>query len=149
MVTLRIPFRHEEAETLKEMKFIKLYDDNIDLISQKRKEFESNIDIQITLQIYRELCREENPDDNEEIRDVFGRLPDHNPFQELYSDPNAEMNDDLQLAMLNKLGATVKKEDNIMSYDFYDLMRRTNEEQREIMFHTMHPLMSQCETHYS
>ncbi|GFX57928.1 hypothetical protein TNCV_3068951 [Trichonephila clavipes] len=30
-----------------------------------------------------------------------------------------------------------------MSYDdFYDLMRRANEEQREILFHTMHHLIS-------
>ncbi|GFQ90290.1 helitron_like_N domain-containing protein [Trichonephila clavata] len=53
----------------------------------KRKEFESNIDIERTLQICRELCREEVPDDNEEIRDVVGRLPDQKPFQELYNNP--------------------------------------------------------------
>ena len=129
MVTLHIPFRHEEAEILEEMKFIRLYDENVDLILQKKKEFESNIDIEKTLQICRELCREEVPDDNEEIRDVVGRLPDQNPFQELYNDPNVDINDDLQLAMLNKLGAIAKKKDNIMSYnDFYDLMRRANEE---------------------
>ncbi|GFY10452.1 ATP-dependent DNA helicase [Trichonephila clavipes] len=45
--------------------------------------------------------------------------------------------------MLNKLGAIAKKKENIMSYDdFYDLMRRANEEQREILFHTMHHLIS-------
>ncbi|GFY17473.1 uncharacterized protein TNCV_3518301 [Trichonephila clavipes] len=41
-----------------------------DLILQKRKEFESNIDIEKTLQICRELCREEDADDGEDIRDV-------------------------------------------------------------------------------
>ncbi|GFU97642.1 ATP-dependent DNA helicase [Trichonephila clavipes] len=87
------------------MKFIRLYDENVDLILQKRKEFESNIDIERTLQICRELCHEDVPDDNEEMRDVVGRLPDQNPFQELYNNPNAEINDDLQLAILNKLGA--------------------------------------------
>ncbi|GFQ64918.1 helitron_like_N domain-containing protein [Trichonephila clavata] len=87
IVCLHIPFRHEEADILENMKFIKLYDENVDLILQKRKEFESNIDIERTLQICRELCREEVPDDNEEIRDVVGRLPDQNPFQELYNNP--------------------------------------------------------------
>lgn len=76
MVTLHIPFRHEEADILENMKFIRLYDENVDLILQKREEFESNIDIERTLQICRELCREEDPDDNEEIRNVVGRLPD-------------------------------------------------------------------------
>ncbi|GFX04748.1 hypothetical protein TNCV_2247311 [Trichonephila clavipes] len=143
MVTLHIPFRHEESEILSQMKFIKIYDENVDLILQKRKEFESNIDIEKTLQICRELCREEDADDGEDIRDVAGRLPDQNPFQELYNNPTAEINGDLLYAMLNKLGAIAKKKENIMSYDdFYDLMRRANEEQREILFHTMHHLIS-------
>ncbi|GFR10858.1 ATP-dependent DNA helicase [Trichonephila clavata] len=147
MLTLHIPFRHEEANILKNMKFIRLYHENVDLILQKRKKFESNIDIERTLQIYRELCREEVPDDNEEIRDVVGRLPDQNPFQEFYNNSNAEINDDLQLAMLNKLGAIAKKKENITSYDgFYDLMRRANEEKREILFHTMHHLISTDES---
>ena len=67
IVTLHIPFRHEDAKILEQMKFIKLHDDNIDLILQKRKEFESNKDIERTLQICRELCREENPDDDEDF----------------------------------------------------------------------------------
>ncbi|GFX52191.1 ATP-dependent DNA helicase [Trichonephila clavipes] len=132
MVTLHIPFRHEESEILSQMKFIKIYDENVDLILQKRKEFESNIDIEKTLQICRELCREEDADDGEDIRDVAGGLPDQNPFQELYNNPTAEINGDLLYAMLNKLGAIAKTKENIMSYDdFYDLMRRANEEQRE------------------
>ncbi|GFR22603.1 helitron_like_N domain-containing protein [Trichonephila clavata] len=64
MVTLHIPFRREEADILENMKFIRLYDENADLIIQKRKEFESNVDIEGTLQICRESCREEVPDDN-------------------------------------------------------------------------------------
>ncbi|GFV46177.1 helitron_like_N domain-containing protein [Trichonephila clavipes] len=109
MVTLHIPFRHEESEILSQMKFIKIYDENVDLILQKRKEFESNIDIEKTLEICRELCREEDADDGEDIRDVAGRLPDQNPFQELYNNPTAEINGDLLYAMLNKLGAIAKK----------------------------------------
>ncbi|GFV36327.1 helitron_like_N domain-containing protein [Trichonephila clavipes] len=46
MVTSHIPFRHEESEILSQMKFIKISDENVDLILQKRKEFESNIDIE-------------------------------------------------------------------------------------------------------
>ncbi|CAG9840456.1 unnamed protein product [Diabrotica balteata] len=56
MVTLHIPFRHEESEVLSEMKFITIYKDNEDRILQNRKEFESNIDIAKIIQICRELC---------------------------------------------------------------------------------------------
>ena len=50
MVTLHLPFRSEEEEILAEMKFISIYDDNEDIILQRRKEFESNIDIDKTIQ---------------------------------------------------------------------------------------------------
>ncbi|GFY44972.1 helitron_like_N domain-containing protein [Trichonephila inaurata madagascariensis] len=55
MVTLPIPFRHEEADILESIKFIRLHDENVDPTLQKRKKFESNIDIERTLQICREL----------------------------------------------------------------------------------------------
>ncbi|GFX57929.1 helitron_like_N domain-containing protein [Trichonephila clavipes] len=57
MVTLHIPFRHEESEILSQMKFIKIYDENVDLILQKRKEFESNIDIENTTNLSRIMPR--------------------------------------------------------------------------------------------
>lgn len=85
MVTLHIPFRHEETEILEGMKYIKLYEENEGLILQKKKEFETNIDIKKILQIYRELCRQEVPDNNKGISDVGGRVPD--------PDVNAEIND--------------------------------------------------------
>ncbi|CAH0730177.1 unnamed protein product, partial [Brenthis ino] len=68
-------YGQEEVEILEEMKFIRLYDENVDLILQKRKEFEFNVEIERTLEICRELCREEVPDDNQEKRDV-GKFPD-------------------------------------------------------------------------
>ncbi|XP_049819970.1 uncharacterized protein LOC109605143 isoform X2 [Aethina tumida] len=71
MVTLHIPFRHEESDILENMKFIRLYDENVDLILQKRKEFESNIDIEKILQICRELGREEVPKVKEEITESW------------------------------------------------------------------------------
>lgn len=109
MVTLHIPFRCEEEEILAEMKFISKYDDYEDLIMQRRKEFESNINIEKTMQICRELCRQETSEEGDEIQDVVGRFPIENPFEQLYNNPNSDMNHDLRLAPLNKLGAIVKK----------------------------------------
>ncbi|XP_043273933.1 uncharacterized protein [Venturia canescens] len=79
MVTLHIPFRNEDAEILAEMKFIKIYDENEALILERRKEFESNLDIEKTIEICRQLCQEDgNPDDNDEseIQDVVDRFPE-------------------------------------------------------------------------
>ncbi|GFY53144.1 ATP-dependent DNA helicase [Trichonephila inaurata madagascariensis] len=41
MVSLHIPFRNENAEILAEMKFVNVYNNDEDLILQRRKEFES------------------------------------------------------------------------------------------------------------
>lgn len=143
MVTLHLPFRHEESEILAESLYLQLYKENEALILDRRKEFESNLDIEKTLEICRELCREYVPEDGEKINDVVGRIPNENPFAELYHNPNADLNDDLRLALFNELGAIAKKKENILPYpEFYGLMRKANEEQREILFHTMHHLIS-------
>lgn len=143
IVTLHLPFRHDESEILAESRYIQLYEENEALILDQRKEFESNLAIEKTLEICRELCREYVPDDREEINDVVGRIPNENPFAELYHNPNADLNNDLRLALYDKLGAISKKKENILSYpEFYGLMRKANEEQREILFHTMHHLIS-------
>ncbi|XP_063979337.1 uncharacterized protein LOC135163656 isoform X2 [Diachasmimorpha longicaudata] len=78
MVTLHMPFRHEEAEIIAERRYIQLYDENEALILEKRKEFESNLDIRKTLEICRELCREDINIDGEEINEVVGRIPSTN-----------------------------------------------------------------------
>lgn len=81
MVTLHLPLRIEEEEMLAEMKFITTYGDNEDIILQGRKDFESDIGINKTIQICRELCREETPMDGDEIQEVVNRVPEENPFE--------------------------------------------------------------------
>lgn len=67
MVTLHLPFRNEEKEILSELNYITLYDNHEDIILQRRKEFESNLDIIKTIQIGQEMCREEALVDDDEI----------------------------------------------------------------------------------
>lgn len=74
-----------------------------------KKEFESNIDIARTIQICRELCREETPCDDDEVQNVANMFPEVNPFEQMYNDPNSDINDDLRVAMLDKLGPIAKK----------------------------------------
>lgn len=96
MVTLHYLVNTEDEDILADMKYIQIYDDNEADILGKRKEFESNLDIQITLDIYRKLCRENNDDDdNGEIQDVVNRFPEPNPFEQLYNNLNSELNKDL------------------------------------------------------
>ncbi|XP_049305794.1 uncharacterized protein LOC105227464 isoform X10 [Bactrocera dorsalis] len=145
MVTLHIPFRNEDAEILAEMKFINIYDENEALILERRKEFESNLDVEKTIEICRQLCREDgNLDDDEtEIQDVANRFPEPNPFQQLYCNPNADVNIDLHLATLNKLGVIAKKKENIMELDqFCQLMRSANEKQKEFLLHVIDHILS-------
>jgi len=53
MVTLHLPFRHEESEIIAESRYFELYEENEALILERRKELESDIDIEKTLHIYR------------------------------------------------------------------------------------------------
>jgi len=65
MVLLHIPFRSEANDVLAENKFIQIYEDNKDLILKRRKEFESDLDIEKTLEICRQLGRDDDDEDEE------------------------------------------------------------------------------------
>ena len=109
-----IPFRNEENDVLAEMKFIRIYDENKNRILEQRKEFESDLDINITIEICWKLCRknEEVGNDNE-IYNVAIRFPEANQFQMLYNNPDSNVNSDLRLATLNKLGPIAKRSENL------------------------------------
>ncbi|XP_076298854.1 uncharacterized protein LOC143217964 isoform X2 [Lasioglossum baleicum] len=105
MVTLHLPFRSEEEEILAEMRFISIYDDNEDIILQRRKEFESNIDIDKTIQICKELCQLETPLDEDEIRDLANRFLETEDIPETDEDneENIEKGESSQLPCKNDL----------------------------------------------
>lgn len=86
IVTLYWSFKNEDTEILADMQFINIYDENKNTSLQKRKEFESNIDIQKTIDICRQLVRQDDHsyDDESEFQDVATRFPEPNPSQELY-----------------------------------------------------------------
>ena len=141
MVTLHIPFRNENEEILAEMKFTEIYTSNENLILQRRQEFESNLDIQKTIEICRDLCREDGIDDNDEPEENI--IAEQNPFQHLYNNPNAIVNDDIRLATLHKLGLIAKRRENLMANeDFYNLMRMANEKQKRLLLHVISHLLS-------
>ncbi|GFX27305.1 ATP-dependent DNA helicase [Trichonephila clavipes] len=80
MVSLHFSFRNEDAEILSELKFIRIYDENENLILSRRKDFESNLDIRKTIEICRCLCRDDDILDNENDQEAANRYPEPDPY---------------------------------------------------------------------
>lgn len=110
MVTLHISFKREEEEVLADMKFIEIYDQNEGLILDHRKGFKSNLDIAKTMEICKELCRDDNPN-NDEDGGIQGlnKFPEPYPFENVCNNATEDINSDIRLALLNKLGPIAKK----------------------------------------
>ncbi|GFW43445.1 ATP-dependent DNA helicase [Trichonephila clavipes] len=137
MVSLHIPFRNENAEILAEMKFVNMYNNDEDLLLQRRKEFESHLDIQKTIEICRSLRRENENDDSNQ-QEANKTTAEH-----LYNNPNADVNNDIYLATLHILGPIAKTRENLMSNeDFYQLMKMSNEKQKGLSIHVISHLLS-------
>ena len=142
MVLLYIPFRNEENDILAENKFTEIYEANEELIMQRRKEFESNLDMAKTLQIIRELGRNDEQASDELQEEEVGFLYESDPYADRLLQ-NGQVNADLLHAVLGKLGAVAKKRENIMDNQrFYELMRMTNREQKDLLMHVISHLQS-------
>ena len=139
MVTLHLKFRNEENDVLADMKFLKIFDDNEQLIMERRKEFEDNIDIAKTMEICAQLCRELEDSQTSDDRAVINIQQEQDPYQHVMSNPHSIANLDLRQASLSKLGAVVKTKDNIMDrQQFNDFMRLANDKQYELLQHCIH-----------
>lgn len=146
MVSLHFPFRNEDAEILSELKFIQIYNENEDVILNCRSEFESDLDIQKTIEICRNLYRDDINLSNKVVQDAANRCPEPDPYQHLFQNTNSEMNDDIRLAVLNKLGPIAKKKNNQTSHaNFCDFMRMSNNTQSELLLHVISHLLSLVE----
>lgn len=116
MVLLHISFRSENNDVLAENKFIQIYEDNQDLILQRRREFESNLNIEKTLEICRELCRERDEDDeDEELQTHANIVFESDPYEMMQCDTQSHVNADIQNALLGKLGSIAKQRENLMT----------------------------------
>ena len=144
MVTLHIPFRNEEADILSEMKFLNIYDENENVILEKRKEFEKKLDIHKVIELCRQLCREDILDDAAEQENNINAPAEQDLFQQIMNNPNAEANLDIRMATLNKLGSIARKRDNLMERSqFLNMMRSANTQRRELLMHIIDNLQSE------
>ncbi|CAF4930975.1 unnamed protein product [Pieris macdunnoughi] len=101
------------------------------------------LDMQKVIEISRNLCREDGLNDEPEVQNVANIASEPNPFQNLYNNPLSEMNSDLRLAVLNKLGTIAKKRENLMpNTEFYELMRMANDKQKELLLHVISNLLN-------
>lgn len=108
---------------------------------ERRKEFESRLDIEKTLYLCRLMCKE-NDEDVEEynLADVFHQEAD--PFL-LFAEEQYVANVDVTHAALQKLGAVVRSRENLLPLeDFYDLMRLCNKLQKRLSTHTIYHLLT-------
>lgn len=75
------------------------------------------MDIEKTLEICRQLCRENDEEqEDEELLRAVNILHERDPYDLLLRDPNSIVNVDLQNASLHKLDAIAKKRENSMNY---------------------------------
>ena len=114
---------------------------------ERRKEFESNFDIEKTLQICRDLCRDDDEENIEELRQHANFLFEEDPYEMLQNDPHSTVNIDVQSAMIGKLGAIAKKRENIIDTDqFVELMRSANVQQKDLLMNIICHLVNPGQT---
>lgn len=147
MVSLHYAFNSEEIDILQDREYIQIYDENEALIMERRKKFESDLDIQKTMEICAQLIRDdyENAEQyaDEENCDQINIHEEHDPFLDYMTDMYAVPNLDLRAATMSKLGAIARQKDNIMRLeDFYDLLRTTNAKQFDLLQHLAYTLHS-------
>ena len=135
MVTPYIPFRNEEYDLLAKMKFIGIYDQHEQFILQQWKKFDLDLDIDKTIEICRNMCRERELAENQG-QDLAET--DHQdepiPFLAFYHDQGSVANSDMYMAILKKLGAIAKRENLMDNTAFYERMRRANPEKRHFVY---------------
>ncbi|XP_015119820.1 uncharacterized protein LOC107043034 [Diachasma alloeum] len=71
MVTLHLPFRCEQWEILLDNKFVELFDENEEIILQRRKEFEKDLDGKRVIDICEEICDESGETCDFGMRDLI------------------------------------------------------------------------------
>ncbi|XP_014218648.1 ATP-dependent DNA helicase PIF1-like [Copidosoma floridanum] len=90
---------NEDNDILADSKYINLYEDNEAIILEKRLQFESNLDINKTIDICRQLCRDNDGDnDIENVANLHNEISD--AFQCIYNNPHSEVNADIHSSPL-------------------------------------------------
>ena len=139
MVLLHIPYRNEEIEFLNNYKYRQIYEEKLEFITESRKMFESNLDIQTVLEECHRLIREEE-EDNEQKNLNFekyeeSREIDDDFVQNIRDNP---IDDDVLMKIMENMSCVVRKRENIMSKaEYCQKICLMNEEQRNIILESI------------
>lgn len=137
MVTLYYPFRNETVDILDRNRFVEIYDTNESAILTKRREYESNINIEEVMREIQELYIHNDIDENATNEEQKNR---DNFVSSVLNDGNQENNDDIDAAQASSVGiSAVRKRSNVLSKeDYCKLLRSTNKRQREFILEIIH-----------
>lgn len=134
-VLLFLPFRNEACDVLDCNKFIELYDRNEIAILRKCKEYDSELDLERTVEEYIRLYTDNEENEQNVASDKHGEF-----IRTIQMEPN---NDDIEQLPTSVLRAVVKQRSNVMSKgDYCAMARAANNEQRDLILHTIDNLHS-------
>lgn len=136
MVTLYLPFRCEAVDIIDRNAFMETYDAREAEIMEKRKQYESSIDIERVVEELRQMC--EQFDDE----DPLGARNQREEFvKSIVQQGGVENADDFDAATMVTSVSAVRRRSNAMAKaDFCRMMRSTNSGQREILLEAIHRL---------
>lgn len=138
MVLLFWPFRNEEIDVLDCNKYLQIYDDNEQVLLAAKKHFQSDIDIEKTMEYCKSLMAEIDDNDADEIdkdaKDKYQQYVQSKDIKDDFVQAIKDSNIDLTDKMLDKMSYLIRKRENVMtSADYCAAMRLTNKEQRELL----------------
>lgn len=137
MVTLFVPFRSEQVDILDRNKFLRIYDERIEMISSKRSEYESDLNME---QLSEEMRLLGTP----ETDSTAVALDERDNFvRGVLEDGQSENIDDVENLNSTAIRTvpSIRTRINIMSKeDYCNIVRTTNRRQREIILEVIHRL---------
>lgn len=142
-VLLFLPFRNELCDILDGNKFLQLYDTHESDLLRKRKEYDCDLNLEQTVEEYLRTCNNEEAGEQENAATTK-----HNELvRTIGMEPN---DDDIEQIPTGALRAVIRQRTSVMSKkDYCAMVRATNEEQRNLIFHVIDGLHSYSENNKS
>lgn len=134
MVMLFVPFRNELCDVLDGSKFLQMFEAHEPVILAKRKEYDSQINIEQTVEEYLRLCIDDPPNAQKETANEKRE----ECVKAITMDPN---DDDINQLPTNGLSAVIKQRTTVMTKkDYCALVRSSNVEQRDLILNVINSL---------
>lgn len=142
MVLLHFPFRNEEVDILIDHKYLSIFENHLQVITENRKVIDSSLDMEKTIDLYRKLCAEECLE--EELTQQLQRLINNEQDNmKDFFDVNTIMTKEIFHGTIGNLSSIVGTKQNVLpKEEFNYLMRLVNSQQRGLIMEVIHRLLS-------